>query len=470
MSVTDALKRGIAMQSAGDAAGAERVYRAVLQLDANNPDALNLLGTLRLGAGRAAEAAELAGRAVAARPAAVSYRHNLARALQADGRLDAAVEQYAEAARLAPHDAGRHENLAAALRAAKRMDEAVAAFRRALALEPKRASALVALGDTLQEMDDLDGAVAQYRAAIAVDAGFAAGHNNLGSALHKQGRGEAALAAYAAAVKLEPRNARYRINLGVAQFAAGDFAAALAAFEACLLVDPFDRRGVAYREIALAALGRLDRAASAEALQANLHPVRLGVPEGWPDMAAFNAELARDLMNHRSLRWDAPGTATTGGGDVLLLLQHPTPAITAFERTLRRAIDACFDGLERVPGHPFLDRIPRDWGLDIWGTVLKAQGHQAAHIHPTGWMSGVYYVQLPEGLGSGEDGDLAGWIEFGRPADSFRVAYEPVVETARPEEGLAIFFPSYVYHRTVPFDGPRARISIAFDVRPRSFR
>ncbi len=102
--------------------------------------------------------------------------------------------------------------------------------------------------------------------------------------------------------------------------------------------------------------------------------------------------------------------------------------------------------------------------------MLKAQGHQAAHIHPTGWMSGVYYVQLPEGLGSGEDGDLAGWIEFGRPADSFRVAYEPVVETARPEEGLAIFFPSYVYHRTVPFDGPRARISIAFDVRPRSFR
>jgi hypothetical protein len=39
------------------------------------------------------------------------------------------------------------------------------------------------------------------------------------------------------------------------------------------------------------------------------------------------------------------------------------------------------------------------------------------------------------------------------------------VELVRPKEGLALFFPSYLYHRTIPFEGPTPRISIAFDVR-----
>ena len=36
----------------------------------------------------------------------------------------------------------------------------------------------------------------------------------------------------------------------------------------------------------------------------------------------------------------------------------------------------------------------------------------------------------------------------------------------RPEEGLLVLFPSYFYHRTIPFDDPGTRISIAFDVVP----
>jgi hypothetical protein len=34
----------------------------------------------------------------------------------------------------------------------------------------------------------------------------------------------------------------------------------------------------------------------------------------------------------------------------------------------------------------------------------------------------------------------------------------------RPEEGLMLLFPSYMYHRTIPFAGDGTRISIAFDV------
>jgi hypothetical protein len=60
----------------------------------------------------------------------------------------------------------------------------------------------------------------------------------------------------------------------------------------------------------------------------------------------------------------------------------------------------------------------------------------------------------------------AGWIEFGRPPPEFKARAEPEVRTYRPEEGLMLLFPSYLYHRTIPFDAEEARICIAFDVVP----
>ncbi len=40
------------------------------------------------------------------------------------------------------------------------------------------------------------------------------------------------------------------------------------------------------------------------------------------------------------------------------------------------------------------------------------------------------------------------------------------MEAFRPEEGLMMVFPSYFYHRTIPFEAAEHRISIAFDVLP----
>ena len=62
----------------------------------------------------------------------------------------------------------------------------------------------------------------------------------------------------------------------------------------------------------------------------------------------------------------------------------------------------------------------------------------------------------------------AGWIEFGRPPSSFNCTIEPEVKTHRPEEGLMLLFPSYMYHRTIPFETEEERISIAFDVLPQN--
>ena len=48
--------------------------------------------------------------------------------------------------------------------------------------------------------------------------------------------------------------------------------------------------------------------------------------------------------------------------------------------------------------------------FNIWGVVLEKGGHQTPHIHPSAWLSGVYYARVPEAIGS-EAPD--GWLEFG---------------------------------------------------------
>ena len=37
-----------------------------------------------------------------------------------------------------------------------------------------------------------------------------------------------------------------------------------------------------------------------------------------------------------------------------------------------------------------------------------------------------------------------------------------------PEPGLMLLFPSYFYHRTMPFESADMRISISFDVLPKA--
>lgn len=460
------LEAAIAHHRGGRTAAAESLCRAVVAREPENAEAVHLLGALRLARGDAAGALPLIEAAIRLRPGAGLYLHNLGKSLELLGRLDEAVAAHRRAAAARPEDADVWEALAIAEWDNKEVESAVGSFRRALSLAPGRVATRTRFGDLLQEMEDEVGAMTCYRDALAQDDRYAPAHNNLGNILQKQGRYTEAAAEHARAISLNSTQLKYHLNLGVDRFSLGEADAALQAFEACLRLDPFDRRALAYRGAAIVELDRPDAAAVLADQRRWLTKFALPTPAGWDSVHALNRRLAEDLMTHRSLRWEPVGTATTGGADVLLLLQHPTPAIMAFTRELRAVIGRHLADLPVTPGHPFLDRRIDRYELDIWGTVLKAQGYQSPHVHPTGWMSGVYYVQLPPSLGDGGHyRNHAGWIEFGRPGEHFRLTREPPVELMRPVAGTGLFFPSYLYHRTIPFEDPTPRISIAFDVR-----
>src|SRR5262249_19620883 len=69
-------------------------------------------------------------------------------------------------------------------------------------------------------------------------------------------------------------------------------------------------------------------------------------------------------------------------------------------------------------------------------------------------------------VGAPEHGQ-AGFFELGPPPEQYPIKAAVDSLPIKPEEGLMILFPSYFYHRTIPFEAGERPISISLDPLPR---
>lgn len=448
--------------------------------------------------GRHDGAAEAYRRALAAAPGNADALGNLGLALQRQGRYDEALEAYRRLLATHPGHVGALVSIGTALRDQGRLQEAEAPLREALERQPDFAPALANLAAVLQEQGRLDEALAVYERTVARHPDFLDARINYGHALKELGRTAEARGHYASAVAIDPANAEAQYSLGALLQATGDLGGAIACFEAALAADPTHVRSywgaqecallaarpddalafcdacagrfpdnqmtIANRAFAELARGRADRFDYIYDLAFFPYAARLTPPGDHGDLAAFNRALAADVLAHDSLRWQHDDYDTSRRAFAYGILERPTPAIRAFERALRAAIDAFIGGIAADPAHPFFGRVPRAYDFKMWATVLERGGWHRPHNHEEAWLSGVYYVQVPPAEGA----ERSGWIRF----DGFTrfpgtAAHAGKVREVRPEEGLLLFFPAYFLHATNPFAGGTHRISLAFDAQPR---
>lgn len=425
------LQQAVAQHRAGRLRDAEQLCRQALRLDPNQPSALSLLGALARQAGRPEAAVELLRRAVAVAPDFADAHFNLGNALRESGDRGGALRAYDRALVLKPGMAGWHNNRGVLLLEGGDVPAAEAAFRRAVELDPRYADAFNNLGNALLKQENLHGAVNAYRQAVALRPAFAGALANLGGALLR----------------------------------AGDTAAALEPLDRLLAREPQHVRAVAYKAIALRELGRGAEADRLEDTDRLVGVARPAPPAGFATIDAFNERLIAEIRVHPTLKkdWDPYQRAARHGSVAVDLLAHKSPAIAGLETMIRGEIDRFAASLPDEPGHPFLCRKPRRYGLIVWANILSEEGHQAAHIHNLGWLSGVYYPWIPPVVRA-DDPERAGWIEFHRPGYDLPCRYDPPVRAVRPEIGMVLMFPSYFWHRTIPFRGAPERISVAFDL------
>uniref|UniRef100_A0A486XRH9 TPR domain protein n=1 Tax=Rheinheimera sp. BAL341 TaxID=1708203 RepID=A0A486XRH9_9GAMM len=139
-----------------------------------------------------------------------------------------------------------------------------------------------------------------------------------------------------------------------------------------------------------------------------------------------------------------------------VLLQQLREAILSQARTF-------IASLKRDANHPFLSRLSQQLGFQgSWSVKLANEGFHKSHFHPMGWLSGVYYVDVPTAV----EREGQGWLVFGRP-DIPNVSYDGDY-AVKPQPGMLVLFPSFMWHGTNPFSDNAHRVTVAFDLIPQA--
>ncbi len=455
--------RGAVLQVLGRLDEAEAAFRAAAEVDPDLADAHFNLGTVALARHRLDEAARAFGKSVELEPNNPEARLNLGVAYMGLGHHTQAIAVFEDAIALKEDFAAAHSSIGTARNAIGDFEAAAAAYRRAIEAEPDNPDTHYNLGNVLKSLDDAEGAMAAYRRAIELRPDFPKAHANLGNSLWNLDRPDEAEACYRRAIELEPGRADLHCLYGSKLLQRGDAEAALKIIDEGLAARPGHTKGLAYRSHALWELGRRDEARVILDLERFVIPFSFDSAPGFENIDTFNAALAEHIQSHPTLFGDPTHNATRNGEHTGELLQEPKGPIGALEQMIMQSAETYRDRLGVDPGHPFLADPPEQFELTVWAVVMKAQGHQVDHIHPTSWLSGCYYAKVPN-VAETDAANRSGWIEFGRPDPVLGCRAEPEIKSFQPKEGTMVLFPSYLYHRTIPYAADETRISIAFDV------
>ena len=250
------LVQAVQLHQQGQLDPARRLYKAVLRLEPNQPDALHLLGVLALQEGKPADAILRIQRAIEVRPGSAVYHGNLGVALQAVGRLDEAREH----------------------------------LERAVKLDPRQVDATFNLGVTLQTLGLLDEAVGRYRQVVTFVPGHLGARRNLGNALHALDRHEDAVDAYRLALVLAPTDPGLLGSMGASLVAIEQLDEGIATFEKAVQYVPNDPDAWTNLAMALHQASRYDDAMEAYGKALALRP---GHVEGWQSLGRVLAASDR---------------------------------------------------------------------------------------------------------------------------------------------------------------------------------
>ncbi|HEY3730341.1 MAG TPA: tetratricopeptide repeat protein [Steroidobacteraceae bacterium] len=441
---------------------AEAAYRQALALDERQLFATQNLGTLLSRLERAEEALAALDRARALGAQGYEFAFNRGRTLSLLYRLEEAEREFATAVALRPIDIDAQANLAQ-LRY-MRGDAAFARdFAAAAAAQPNNLPLQTAFARALKGAGRFDQAERHLRSTI--DGGGSAPWLRalLAQLLQEAGRlVEAEIEALAAAAAM-PEDPEIVETLVAVLLARGRARDALTYLTARRARQPQLQNWIAYEATASRLLG--------DDIYRQLydypHLVRsytLEPPPGWSSIAELNGALRAVLSaRHRFVSHPLDQSLRHGTQTTRNLIAESEPAIRALMQAFEAPIADYLQSLGRSPQHPLSARnVGAAFIAGAWSVQLQREGFHVNHVHPRGWISSAYYVDVPSEV---EDTALrSGWLKFGETR--FPVPGATPERFLQPIPGRLALFPSYMWHGTTPIHGAQPRLTIAFDALP----
>jgi tetratricopeptide (TPR) repeat protein len=316
---------------------AEAHCRTLLERDADDAQALNLLGVIAHQTGRTEEAAAWLSKAADLDSANAEYHYNLGVALQVLGRLDEAITSYGHVLRLQPGRAEAHNNLGHALLSRNRLDAAQACFAEALRLRPDYAEALSNRGEALRRQGRPDEAVACLHEAVSKRPNFADAYLALGRALADQGDVDEAEAMLAKVLELSPGCAEAHNLMGLQFLRQGQLEAAEDRFRLAVEHNAADAEGHNNLGVVLREKKRPDEARACFYRALALAPEFAGAHNNLGRICEDRGRLEEAAARYRLALCYEPRNAAFHNnlGNALIALSRPEEALRCYQEAVR---------------------------------------------------------------------------------------------------------------------------------------
>ena len=402
----------------------------------------------------------------------------------------------------------------------KKFKEAIKYYKKALDIDPKYISSILNMGTVLQKIGENEMALEKFLSALKLDKNLYIAKNNIGYILNRQGKYNEAVIELLDAININPNFAEPYLNIGISFQNLNDNEKAIEYYKKALTLkkdfyDVYFNLGEIYKKInkpeealnyytksknrktnekLLECLFLLDlqkdyiellknikktdknnRGISAisnyVANQFNIinpynfcpNPIdfiyKVNLTKNINDFDKFLKKLLDEILK-QSFAWE-PYARTANKGYVTKgnLSELKLPQISILKNFISEQIrnyKIFFD----KKNCEYINDWPQKYNFMMWSNRLKKEGYNKSHIHPSGWLSGVFYLEIPSKIRDNEAG-----IEFSLHDEKLKVIHKNIPKKIiTPKKGDLIMFPSSLYHKTIPFESNEERICIAFDI------
>lgn len=430
-----------------------------------NPGALaakNDLGLALKNVQKPDEAIKVFEGAIAQAPSNPIFYFNLALTNLDLGRRKEAEALLKKAVHLKPEYLEAHEALNEII--GEKRDDFLSSYTTAIKAVPRNLDLRVQYVDTLLRTKNEEGGIKALKEIEAIFGEHPRGLWRLAKIQITRDQKPEALATLEKAIGLNSGSIELKLEAAKLLIRLGDYEKALTHLELGLGINAFHQELIGYQVMCWRLLGD-QRAALMNDYEAFIRPAKIPVPNGYKNLAAFNKALLVALNEFHKPELSPMGQSLRHGTQTLTsLFSMEVKEIQEARQALSKTLKSYIEALPDSKTHPFLKRKSSKFEFSgSWSIQLKDQGFHVNHVHPDGWISASYYVDLPKVVkeGSGTEGG----IKFGESPLKLGER-EEVGKVVRPEEGLVVMFPSYMFHGTFPFSSQETRTTMPFDIVP----
>lgn len=338
-SPSEVLQRAAIHYNKSEFAAAAAICREVIEKDADNADALYILGHIAMQTGESDVAVGNFVRAVSLDPTEPRFNRGFAEALGRSGRTEQAISAWSQYLTLQPNDLNAHCSLGQLLVASSRSEAAIDIYKAAALLDPDDTRVQLGLAIAYHKAGHLTEAIPLYEKLLLENEEWTACHNGLAAALRHVGENNRAITHGKRAIQLAPNLADAHNNLGLSYIDAGDTARALNALQEANRLQPENAEIINNLGVALA---KANQVAAAQEQFHKALAARPGWAEGHLNLAnAYRREnrLGEAVENYqRAIEADPSDFRIYGSFALAQLNQNqPKAAIANYEIALELA-------------------------------------------------------------------------------------------------------------------------------------